>query len=76
MATAHPPNINHRRIVDFPPEVAEICLLDIRPSKQDVVMSETRLSLFRAPDVITDKTPSSKTHNEHTEISLKIPAPG
>ncbi len=74
MATAYPPNINHRRIVDLSPEVAKVCLVNIRPSKKDVVVSETRLSLFWAPDVIRDKAPPSKTHNEHTEIPLEVPA--
>jgi hypothetical protein len=74
MATTHPPNINHRRIMDLSPKVTEICLLDIGASKKDVVMSETGPSLFWASDVVLDKTPSSKTHNEYSEILLEVPA--
>jgi len=61
--------------VDLRPEVAEICLLDVRASKKDMVVSETCLSLFRATDVVLDKTPSFKTHNEHSEMLLEVPTP-
>lgn len=60
--------------MDFSPEVAKVYLLNIRPSKNDVVVSETRFGFLWAPDVIRDKTPPSKTHNEHTKILLEVPA--
>ena len=72
MPTSNPPNINHRRFVDLFPKEAEICLLNVRAPKEDVFVSESCSSLLRAPDVISDKTPPSKTHNEHTEMLLEV----
>ena len=74
MPTVYPANINHRRIVDFSPEVAKVCLVNIRPPKNDVVMSETRLGPLGATDVIGDKPSAFTPHKKLTKVPLKVPA--
>jgi len=72
MATAHPPNINHRRIVDFSPEVRKVCLVNIAPPKNEVVVPETQMRFLWHSDIILNQSPTLESHNELAEILLKI----
>lgn len=74
MTTTNPPNINHRRIVDFSPKFGHVNLLNIRPPEQDMFVSETRYSPLWTADIVFNKSLTLESHNELAEVLLEVSA--